>query len=278
MRWKYAFGYALQGLKYGGQRTIVAVLSVAFGVMSVVAMSVLSAVISEVLLVDPRIKMGGDARLWRQETPIAPEHLAQIQALAAEGQIQGYAMVERAGALVMRTPDSGRVTFLRGGLGIDPQTYPLLGQIKIGLPRHATLAEALAEPWSVVITRDIARERGLSVGDTLLLSNRLGGRPYEMKVSAIATNTPGYVGEVVYYSLQTTRLITGHALPATEILVLWNGEPGAVQADLADAGWRIDYFFVTRDVIDKGWLQDAFIDNDVFGSDHCPVGITLQIN
>ena len=106
MKWKNAFGFALRGMKHGGQRTVIAVLSVAFGVMSVVAMSVLSAVISDVLLVDPRLKMGGDARLYRDGTPISSEHLAQIQALSAQGEIGEYAMVERSGALVMRTPMS----------------------------------------------------------------------------------------------------------------------------------------------------------------------------
>ncbi|MFH1155410.1 MAG: exodeoxyribonuclease III [Pseudomonadota bacterium] len=44
-----------------------------------------------------------------------------------------------------------------------------------------------------------------------------------------------------------------------------------------NAGWRIDYFFVTRDIIDKGWITSAFIDNDITGSDHCPVGLDLEI-
>jgi exodeoxyribonuclease III len=44
-----------------------------------------------------------------------------------------------------------------------------------------------------------------------------------------------------------------------------------------NAGWRIDYFFVSEDIIDKGWVKDAFIDNDIFGSDHCPVGLMLEI-
>jgi len=44
-----------------------------------------------------------------------------------------------------------------------------------------------------------------------------------------------------------------------------------------NAGWRIDYFFVTRDIVEKGWIKDAFIDNDVLGSDHCPVGLVLAI-
>jgi exodeoxyribonuclease-3 len=44
-----------------------------------------------------------------------------------------------------------------------------------------------------------------------------------------------------------------------------------------NAGWRIDYFFVTRDIVEKGWIRDAFIDNNIFGSDHCPVGLVLEI-
>jgi exodeoxyribonuclease III len=45
-----------------------------------------------------------------------------------------------------------------------------------------------------------------------------------------------------------------------------------------NAGWRIDYFFVSDDMIRNGWVKDAFIDNDIFGSDHCPVGLILEIN
>jgi exodeoxyribonuclease-3 len=44
-----------------------------------------------------------------------------------------------------------------------------------------------------------------------------------------------------------------------------------------NAGWRIDYFFVTRDLLDRGVVKDAFIDNDIFGSDHCPVGLILSL-
>ena len=44
-----------------------------------------------------------------------------------------------------------------------------------------------------------------------------------------------------------------------------------------NVGWRIDYFFVTKDIFDKGWIKDAFIDNDIFGSDHCPIGLVIEI-
>ena len=44
-----------------------------------------------------------------------------------------------------------------------------------------------------------------------------------------------------------------------------------------NAGWRIDYFFVSQDLLDKGIVKDAFIDNDIFGSDHCPVGLVVEV-
>ena len=42
-----------------------------------------------------------------------------------------------------------------------------------------------------------------------------------------------------------------------------------------NVGWRIDYFFVTEDLL--GSVSRVFIMSDVMGSDHCPIGITLRI-
>jgi exodeoxyribonuclease III len=42
-----------------------------------------------------------------------------------------------------------------------------------------------------------------------------------------------------------------------------------------NAGWRLDYFFVTEALMDSGRVRNAFIDNEVMGSDHCPVGLEL---
>ncbi|MBF0101720.1 MAG: exodeoxyribonuclease III [Desulfobacterales bacterium] len=43
-----------------------------------------------------------------------------------------------------------------------------------------------------------------------------------------------------------------------------------------NVGWRIDYFFVTRNIIDNGYLMDAMIYDTIYGSDHCPIGLLLQ--
>ena len=42
-----------------------------------------------------------------------------------------------------------------------------------------------------------------------------------------------------------------------------------------NAGWRIDYFLVSDRIADK--IDDAFILNQIEGSDHCPVGLELSI-
>ncbi len=44
-----------------------------------------------------------------------------------------------------------------------------------------------------------------------------------------------------------------------------------------NAGWRIDYFFTTRQIIEDGGVPEAFIDNEIYGSDHCPIGLELEI-
>lgn len=42
-----------------------------------------------------------------------------------------------------------------------------------------------------------------------------------------------------------------------------------------NAGWRIDYFCVSESLRDK--LQDAKIHTEVFGSDHCPVELDIDL-
>jgi len=46
------------------------------------------------------------------------------------------------------------------------------------------------------------------------------------------------------------------------------------QARPRNIGWRIDYHLVNKDFMPR--VKDAFILQDVMGSDHCPVGITVS--
>ena len=42
-----------------------------------------------------------------------------------------------------------------------------------------------------------------------------------------------------------------------------------------NAGWRIDYFLASNSLKDK--LKGACIHSDIFGSDHCPVELTIEL-
>ncbi|MBQ3335903.1 MAG: exodeoxyribonuclease III [Selenomonadaceae bacterium] len=45
------------------------------------------------------------------------------------------------------------------------------------------------------------------------------------------------------------------------------------KARLTNAGWRIDYFLISERLADK--VVDATIENEIFGSDHCPVTLLI---
>ena len=52
----------------------------------------------------------------------------------------------------------------------------------------------------------------------------------------------------------------------------WSYRSGARTKNV---GWRIDYFFISDDLAEL--LEDAFILQEITGSDHCPVGIRLAL-
>jgi len=65
-----------------------------------------------------------------------------------------------------------------------------------------------------------------------------------------------------------------HFNPDTEKYSWWSYRSNARDRNV---GWRIDYFFVTQDIIRKSWIKETIINNDIFGSDHCPIGLKLEI-
>lgn len=63
-----------------------------------------------------------------------------------------------------------------------------------------------------------------------------------------------------------------HFYPDRAEMYTWWSMP--TRARERNVGWRIDYFFVTANLLPR--LVDAFIFSDVTGSDHCPIGIQLR--
>ena len=51
----------------------------------------------------------------------------------------------------------------------------------------------------------------------------------------------------------------------------WSYRAGAREKNV---GWRIDYFLASEALMPR--IKNAFIMNEIFGSDHCPVGVELK--
>lgn len=58
----------------------------------------------------------------------------------------------------------------------------------------------------------------------------------------------------------------------TECYSYWDMKSAARDRNV---GWRIDYFFISPDLAKK--LKNAYIWSDLYGSDHCPVGIDIDV-
>ena len=58
----------------------------------------------------------------------------------------------------------------------------------------------------------------------------------------------------------------------TDAYTWWSYMPGVREKNV---GWRIDYFLGSNRLVDK--VKEAFILPEIYGSDHCPVGLTIEL-
>src|ERR1051325_1457209 len=72
---------------------------------------------------------------------------------------------------------------------------------------------------------------------------------------------------VAHRYVDTFRMFT----PGEGHYTYWDQRFGARERNV---GWRIDYFFVSEDL--KPNVKESFIQAQVPGSDHCPIGLTLE--
>ena len=235
---RFYFGYALRSLRRDGTRTFLAGLSVTFGVLSLVAMQLLSNTLLHGSLFDARLQMGGDAVIFAPHVgnSLSTTELKQIDRWQQGGVIARTAYLSNAYLAYLRTPTNGRVTLIQRATGIDPAHYPLIGDFTLRAPVGKSPADVLIAPSDALITRDIAGARGLSVGDTFTLT--AGGAPLQLTVAGIVDATPTQQGLQVFYTLETARLLENRTDVVTEVSVLLGDAPNA-QATLQGSSFSV---------------------------------------
>ncbi len=231
--------YALRSLHREGQRSLLAVTCIAFGVLALVSMQLLAAMIDDVFLVDPVLSNGGHVTL-QPTTATTPEAFAtSLAPLLTDGTLDATTVRAAIDAILISVPSSGHVRMLTGAQAVDPATFPIVGSFVLSDGKD--LAEALAPLGSAVITKDIAEDLALAEGDLFRLSNGEGAAPIQLTVGGIAEQSPSKIGNIVFMSLTTLAQFTSPTMQRVSASATWTHRdaPDAHVAKLEDAGFRV---------------------------------------
>jgi putative ABC transport system permease protein len=239
MKGAFYLHYALRSLQRGGQRTGLAMLCVAFGVMSLVSMQILATTISNTMLLNPHMMVGGgDAQVDRPGQFLTADDIAELERLQEMGHIEAYTLFASQVGQLLKREDSGRVYFVGRAMGVDATSYPLVGEIMLSGPDGITLFAALESPGDAAITRDLAKRLDLKIGDTFILSDSSGSVPTRLHVTAIIQSTPDRRGDTVRYNQETASMLAGRPDALTSAL-LRLGSSGDALPLLRDSGWNV---------------------------------------
>ncbi|MGJ3238093.1 MAG: ABC transporter permease [Anaerolineae bacterium] len=185
-RLAFYFTYGLRNIRRGGRWTTLAIFCIAAGVATVVALRGLGLSIAESLLSTVREDNKGDILIER-DTDNGPDFAlvrgSEEVAFFTDRELQSFTdyarmndleigMFTSGGAVQIAAQSNGviatsqfAVTYL-----IDPQTYPVIGEVQVVEPAGATLADLFSGAPEVVISENMAQSQNLSLGDTVRVS------------------------------------------------------------------------------------------------------------
>jgi putative ABC transport system permease protein len=232
---------AIHHLMRGGQRVLVALLCIAFGVMTLVAMTMIARPIESSINITPAELLGGDLSAGRQaEAALRPEDLAQLEGLQHSGEISDYTLIAFNSSIMFRSAGSSEMRFVGNAMGIEPDNYPLAGVLTIGEPGRSNLADLLQNTGDVIVTRDVAEAFDLTVGDAIILTDLRAGVPVSGIVRAVAYDTPNHRGDKIYYSVQTAQALA-NGQPFVNTVIINTPTAAAVIETLESSGWSVDW-------------------------------------
>ena len=238
MKGSFYLRYALHSLWRNGQRTWLAILCVGFGVMSLVALQIVASNLTDIIMIEPRLKLGGDVRVDRGASHLSATDIAELDHLRKKGYIEAFTTYAENRVQLLKREGTGRVYFLSRAMGVDPEVFPLEGELTLSEPGHADPAGVLKEPLAAAITCDLAQKLHLFIGDTFTLGEQGGGVPERLHVTAIVQSTPDGFGDTVYYSIETARILAGRPEVQTHASLHW-GTKGEAMGLLQASGWHI---------------------------------------
>lgn len=232
----FTFNYAWRSLRLGGQRTLLAIICIAFGVLSLGSMQSLSTAINQIFI-ENRVSVGGDAMLDWPNGSISSEQQAQLEQWKQAGVIGGYVVYSAIPPGLLKPVGGDHVIFGDIGYGIDPQSYPLLGELHVSQPANASMSELLSQPDALVATELLAIQHDLKLGQELVILVDQGATPKRLKLVGLVDQVPNKSAGSLFFSLATAHEIYPEA-NLNSVRVVW-GQQGAQVEVLEQAGWSV---------------------------------------
>lgn len=177
----FYFTYGFRNITRGGRWTILAVFCIAAGVATVVALRGLGLSIGESLISTVREDNKGDISIQRDSSNgpdfallrgtgdveyFTESELQRLEAYAIERNID-LSLFTTGGAVQISGQSAGVIStsqFIVTYL-VDPDTYPVIGDVRVIEPQGATLADLFTGGTDIVISENMAQSQYLSVGD-----------------------------------------------------------------------------------------------------------------
>ncbi len=209
-RLNFYFKYAWRSVIRGGQRSFFAILCVAVGVASLVALQSLGQSIADTLTGDAKGRAGGDviAQVTTGTNPALQNAAAtELNQLKSNGLLTDWT------GIVTNSPQfSGYFGFPPTVYSVDPTKYPLYGDLKILEPAGKSLRELISAPNTIVISKNLWEKQKYQLGQEIELrgDQSNGGKTSKVKIVGQASaDIPGIVfGPGQFFGFGFTSLDT----------------------------------------------------------------------
>lgn len=181
------FKYAWRSLLRGGQRSVLAILCIAVGVLAIVSLELVGQMINLALTSNVREANGGDVAVSTYVQPFNSKDLAFFERLKKQGEISAYTPVIAAQASTTLSAGVGDSFQL---LVIDPQTYPVVSPPTFLQPSDGSFSR-LVQGQQVVVTKNFLDRYHYKVGDSLTIyasSTEPTARSFHVTIAGVIAN------------------------------------------------------------------------------------------
>src|SRR5947199_3716823 len=178
------FNYTSRSLLRGGQRTILAILCVAVGVMAIVSLQLVGQMINNAFTSNIRDANGGDIAVSSQSAPFKQSDLSFFDNLKSNGTITNYTpIINTEGSIGLAASATQSFTLE----AVDPGSFPVVTPPTFKTPTDGKLSTLLTNN-QLVVDQNLIYQYNKKVGDTFTIhvgSSTGSGRSFHVRYEGI---------------------------------------------------------------------------------------------